>query len=376
MLFYVTTSGYVRPEGDSRPNAVSTAELDATGAMRLVASVPIVHSPMYMRMHPRLPVLYVLERFIPGSRDAVTTAEDRKHNVVATYAVAQDGRLDFVKRTPSGGESPMHLFITDDGSHALIVNPGWPGDPDPPEGHVTVLALGDDGTELRLADSVRWNGPAPVWRRSRPKPYPHSVFLDPAHRRAFVPQLMTDLVLIYEFDRETGTLTPAFQPWVQVSTGAGPRHVAFHPGGRSFYVVNSRDATISVVDYQPEDGTAVVIQTVSNHPADFDGKKDGSHALVSLDGRFLYCSHRESNSIGIFAIDAETGELSPAGRAATGGASPRDFIFADEGRLMLVANQDSNEIATFAVDSETGGLNPTGHVLDVQGRPSCIVVGP
>ena len=44
--------------------------------------------------------------------------------------------------------------------------------------------------------------------------------------------LGADRVFVHELDPERGTLTPGETPFAQESTGAGPRHVAFHPGGR------------------------------------------------------------------------------------------------------------------------------------------------
>ena len=40
-------------------------------------------------------------------------------------------------------------------------------------------------------------------------------------------------VRVYRFDAEKGTLTPNDPPFATVDPGSGPRHLAFHPGGRS-----------------------------------------------------------------------------------------------------------------------------------------------
>jgi 6-phosphogluconolactonase len=38
---------------------------------------------------------------------------------------------------------------------------------------------------------------------------------------------------------------------------------------------------------------------------------------------------------------------------------------------MLVANQDSANVVVFAIDGETGALTPTGDVLEVE-KPRCV----
>lgn len=244
---------------------------------------------------------------------------------------------------------------------------------DPREGHTTAIRLDSDGLPIEVTGSVRYDGPAPLWRE-RPKTYPHAVFADPECKRIFVPQLMTDLVLIYDFDESTGKLRAARQPWVQVSSGAGPRHIAFHPSGRFFYVVNSFDATISAFSYDSVAGLAGIVQTVNVHPDGFTGKKNISHALVGPTGTFLFCSHRTNNSLAVFSINLDTGELELRHRHDSAGARPRDFAFAPSGRMMLVANQKSNEVVSFHVNSSTGALRPTGHRFSTF-SPNCIVFG-
>lgn len=376
MFLYVSNSAFDGgPSGRHPQDALTAVEIDpVSGRMGLVQTIDRMTSPCYMAMHPRSSTLYVLERYEPEGGDAfVSPLSERKSGYLTAFSIAGDGSLEQVSRTRTGGESPVHLSLTPDAEFALVANPGRPPDPDPEVGHVTVLQIEPGGAVRGLVGSVKWDGPPPVWRQARPKAYPHSVFLDPAGARAFVPQLMTDLVVIYNFDATTGLLTPAFQPHVQVSTGSGPRHLAFHPSGKAFYIVNSRNATISVASYDPESGLSAVIQTVSNHPQGFNGPRKSPHAVVSPDGRFLYCANTGHHSIGIFAIDQDTCELEPVGRLATGGRSPRDFTLSADGTLMVVANRGSDEVISCHVDTESGQLTPSGSFLSMY-APNCVVL--
>lgn len=60
-------------------------------------------------------------------------------------------------------------------------------------------------------------------------------------------------------------------------------------------------------------------QVLSAVPDVFTGNSRGAEIAVSADGRFVYASNRGHDSIGIFAIDAATGRLSPTGWEASGG---------------------------------------------------------
>ena len=48
-----------------------------------------------------------------------------------------------------------------------------------------------------------------------------------------------------------------------------------------------------------------------------------------------------SDSLAIYAVDSETGELSPVGHESSQGVGPRDFTIDPSGALLLVANQDT-----------------------------------
>ena len=59
-----------------------------------------------------------------------------------------------------------------------------------------------------------------------------------------------------------------------------------------------------------------------------------------------------------FAVDADTGRLSYAGRLETGGLIPRSFTFDASGSRILVGHQGSGEINIFDLTPEgrlTGG---------------------
>jgi 6-phosphogluconolactonase len=382
VFIYVSGSTLHGPTGADNRDALSAIELDLeSGAMRLVEQHTGMLSPPYMVAHPHLPVLYVLERYLYGADVWGPTPESEREtqrdtDAILAYRISPtDGRLTRAARAWCGGESPIHLQTTKDGAFALITNPGGKKDPDPEEGHVAVLGLGENGDSLDLVWQEHWSQIRPTWRKVRPKTCPHAAFLDPTEEHVFVPQLMSDVVAIYDFDKSSGKMTPSYQPFVSVQSGAGPRHIAVHPTAPFFYLVNSRDATISVVQHLEEEENWRVIQTFDAHPEGLDEARDLSHALVSQDGRFLYYTHRTDNSIGVASIDPVTGRLHARHRTATGGRRPRDFAFSSDGSMLVVANQWSDHIASFHVDADSGLLTATGQTLELF-APNCVVFGP
>ena len=82
-------------------------------------------------------------------------------------------------------------------------------------------------------------------------------------------------------------------------------------------------------------------------------------------------SNRGHDSIAVYAIDAQSGELKRVQIAKTTGQEPRNFVFDPTGRWLIAENQNSDTIVTFAIDQTTGELSPTDKKISV-GKPVCI----
>jgi 6-phosphogluconolactonase len=160
-----------------------------------------------------------------------------------------------------------------------------------------------------------------------------------------------------------------------VAPAAGPRHAAFHPGGRHFYVINELSSTVSAFSYDPATGALSELQTLSTLPAGYAGPSFTAEIAVRPDGKFLYGSNRGHDSIAIFAIDPASGRLTPAGHQSTLGKRPRNFAIDPTGAYLLAANQDSDTIAVFRIDKTSGGLTAVGAPVGVP-RPVSIVFKP
>jgi 6-phosphogluconolactonase len=75
--------------------------------------------------------------------------------------------------------------------------------------------------------------------------------------------------------------------------------------------------------------------------------------------------------VGVHAVDASTGRLTPVQQLSCEGNWPRNFGLAPSGRFLYVANQRSDDITIFRVDTDTGRLTFTGQRVSVP-SPVCI----
>ncbi|HVQ55973.1 MAG TPA: lactonase family protein [Pyrinomonadaceae bacterium] len=293
--------------------------------------------------------------------------QGQKSGAVSAFAIDQrTGSLSFLNKQPSMGGAPCHISISNDGRFALIAN--YIG------GNVAVLPIEERGSLGRSVDVRQHEGKGP--KKQQEAPHAHSVLLDDKNRFAFVNDLGTDKVVIYEFDRDTGKLSPnAAQPFYKARPGAGPRHFKIHNNGRFAFLVNELDMTVTSLHLDAKLGKMSEVQTLSTLPTGYAGTNSCADLHISPDGNFLYASNRGHDSIVSYRIDRKTGSLQLIEHVPTGGRTPRNFAIDPTGSYLLAANQGSDSVVVFGIDRRTGKLSATGHTASVP-SPVCLLMIP
>lgn len=168
-------------------------------------------------------------------------------------------------------------------------------------------------------------------------------------------------VAFYRIDEETGQLS-----WLgeQSTMGRGPAHVSVDPMGRFVYVSNyggGSMASYPVLD----DGSLGEAVSVMQHEGGSMVNEDRqqrpyAHSTIpSPDGRYVYTSDLGMDKIMIYAVDQETGELTPAEQPfaeTEPGSGPRHFAFHPDGEFAYSVEELSSTVTAFRYDASTGGL--------------------
>jgi 6-phosphogluconolactonase len=340
----------------TRAQGISVYRMDvATGALALVQTVPGLLSPSFLALHPTGNYLYAVERH--------WTPERRDVGAVTAFRIeGTTGRLTSLDRRPSGGVSPAHVSVHPSGRFALAAHYG--------SGQVAALPIGPDGCLGGASDIAQHagRGPDPVRQEG---PHAHFVAADPSGRYILACDLGIDRVMVSTLDLASGKLLPNGLPFAQVSSGAGPRHLAFHPSGRYVYVINELDSTLSAFAFDAARGALQILQTVSTLPGGCTGPSHTAQVVVHPSGRFVYGSNRGHDSVVTFAIDATSGRLTLVDHAWSGGKTPRNFNIDPTGTFLLVGNEESDTIVTFRIDRDTGRIAATGQAIESP-SPVCI----
>ena len=178
-----------------------------------------------------------------------------------------------------------------------------------------------------------------------------------------VPDKGLDRVFVFKFDAGRGRLSPAGKGYMDARSGAGPRHMAFHPTREFAWVLNELDSTITTCRWDGTKGILAPVEVTSTLPGDFTGDNQTAEIEFLAASNTLYVSNRGHDSIAMFRVNRSTGVPKAIGWQSTGGEDPRLFMLDPTGRSLYVANLSSSTIKRFDIDSKSGVLGTTRQII-------------
>jgi 6-phosphogluconolactonase len=307
----------------------------------LVAQTP---NPSFIAVDPQRRTLYCVN-------DTESTG------AVSAFSIDPgSGKLAFLNQRSSMGTRPCHLALDGSGRHLVVANHG---------GSLAVLPVAPDG---KL-------GEATDLRRHAGKTHVQGVAFSPDRRFVFACDSGLDVVMAYRLDPGTGKLAPHDPASVTVKSGAGPRRLVFHPGGKFAYVVGELDSTVTAFAYDAKAGTFQNLQALSTLPGYFDGPNRAAELAVHPNGKYLYASNCGHDSVVLFSIDAARGTLTYVEDQSTYGTMPVHFGMDTPGQHLAVANNGSGTILILRAP-ESGRVKPGGNAVKLPGAACAVFVSP
>lgn len=333
---------------------------DASGKLSPIGAVAETTNPSFLAVHPSGKYLYAVNE----------TAKfgDQESGAVSAFSIdRKTGKLKLLNQVASRGTGPCYVSLDKTGRYVLVANYD--------SGTVVVFPVQDDGQLGKYTGYAKHTGQS-VNKERQEGPHAHWIATSPDNQFVLAADLGIDRILVSKFHLKDGAFT-ANKPnsGVKLKAGAGPRHGAFSPSGRFFYVASELNSTVTTYSYNAKEGALHELQVLSTLPKDFSGPNDVAEIAVHPGGKFLYVSNRGRDSLALFSIDPRKGTLKPVADIATQGKTPRSFAIDPSGKFLLAANQESNTIVVFNIDPSTGSLTLMGQVVDVP-SPVCVVFLP
>ena len=332
MVYHFLTGSYAAPEDVG----VCRFSFDPAQGFSLQKGWENFINPSFLLKHPHHPVLYTVEETTP-------------EGTVRAWEL-QGALLRPLGALPTGGGSPCHLALSQDGMQLYVSNYV--------SGSLAVFALNAQGNLSAMTDLKRHSGQGPNAYRQE-GPHVHCALEQDGLLR--VCDLGTDRIEFYQV--RNGKLTEA--GGVALKPGSGPRHLAVHPKlpGQMYCVAELESSVYRLAQRQD---AFEIVQSLSALPDDFSGENTGAALHFSGDGKLLLSSNRGHDSIAVFPVDGD-GKL---GRPVISPcvAEPRDFAVYDD--YVIVGSQRKNEIRAYRLDRDTLRLTDTGFFAETD-CPTC-----
>ena len=337
---------YIGTQDKGANSSVSLCELDlSTGKITLVDTFNNSVAPGYVSISPNKKNLYAIS----------------SDGQLKSFTIGNDKKLTYLNSQPSEGAGPCHISVHPSGKMAFISNYGG--------GSFSAYTLNADGKLNPPTYTEQFTGTGPNTKRQE-KAHAHFATATPNGKYVYVVDLGSDKIMNYVPDLKTGKLTPnPAQPFYSAKPGSGPRHLIIHPNGKSLFLLNELEATLTSCTID-KNGVITSIETYPTLPADFTGNNTSAAIHLHPNNKFVYASNRGHNSISAFKI-LNDGKLEKVDEITKSISVPRDFNIDPTGKYMIVANQDKDNLVVYTIDPQTGKLTFLHESIAVK-APICV----
>jgi 6-phosphogluconolactonase len=338
MINPVYIGTYTKKEGfvDGKANGIYLMNKKTDGALEMVMTVAEITNPSYVIISKDGNNLYAVSELGEGDSDS---------GFIYAYKINDDYSLTELGKLSTEGFAPCHINIDNTDTFVFVSN--YVG------GIVMEYKRNDDGSLTKIA-KLELNEINPL--ENTGNSHAHAVTIPENNQFIYISDLGNDKIWIYDFDQDTGLLTPNQQPFVELTKGAGPRHFEFAPSQKYAYSINELNSTVTTFSYDSISGKLNNLQTISTLPENYEGNNSCAEIAVHPNGKFLYASNRGHNSIAAFEMDQNTGKLQTINHQSTQGDFPRFFTLNENGTMIYVANQNTSTISFLKIQ-ENGSLS-------------------
>lgn len=327
-----------------------------TGNLTLVHQIETL-APSYLALHPNNQYIYACNEL---------------NNTYSAFQVQKNGSLKLINKQNSIGSAPAHVAVHPSGQFLL----GTSYD----DGTFYTFPIqqnGAIGSPNKGVKDPAVNGNSLSSLQGHESPHAHQLIAAINQTQVLGFDLGIDRINVFTLGKDGSLTASEEQPYINVNGGAGPRHGVFSKDGKFFYIVTEEGNFVSVFKYESSLGTFTFVQNIDTLPTNFSKVSYGGEIRISPNGKTLYVTNRVpgtiEGSIAVYKINTSTGKLSLLQIVGSAGEYPRGLNIDPEGKFVYSGNQNSNTIGVFQVNAE-GKLHLTATVN--QPSPADFEFGP
>lgn len=191
------------------------------------------------------------------------------------------------------------------------------------------------GSVIKMPDTVDVHTGKGVNQPRQDMPHTHYVSPSPDGKYIFVTDLGLDKIFVY--DKNLSVISTVDMP-----SGHGPRHLAFHEDGKTVFCVNELASTVSVLDYADD------VLTLKETTSPLAKSAGNTAAAIRAVGNSIFVSHRGDDTVTELNYD---GSLSLKRVYSAYGKGPRD-IWVTENTVICTNEKSGNVTFVSRTDGE------------------------
>ena len=312
------------------------------GVYNIKSGKEIIHTQLprlsYMVRHQRTGLYYATQNGIAKSK------ANRFGNVVVMQK-QHNGTMKVLQTVSVNGITPCHLSISPCGKYLYTANYS--------SGNISEFKI-SEGKLIFPPRQIQHQGSSVTKRQAAP--HPHFVGFNPKTQELFVCDLGTDEIVIY--DKKLNV-----KDKLKLAPGSGPRHLAFSPDGKTIYVANELNSTVS--SFSQTAAGWKMITTRSCRPANPAARKNFPGAIkITACGRFFFVTNRGDDTLAMFETLAD-GNFRLIKNVPAQGQYPSDILFCDNEKTVITVNLKNGTAARFQLDKAAADLIPTGETFSI-----------
>jgi 6-phosphogluconolactonase len=283
---------------------------------------------------------------------------------VESFKILEDGGLERINKASTN--SMRGCYLSTDYDDKFLFCAGYH------DGKITVLRLNQEtGAVGAITEEVFHKGLGSIAEKSF-RPHISCVKMTRDNKYLLAADLGIDYVNVYKVDHLRGTLRQV--DIIRCDINSAPRHLKFSEDGKFLYVISEMKNCIDVYSYHEENNLPFfdLIQTVPTSDK-YEVKGVAASALnISFDGKYILASTAGENSVTLFDINEETGELTRVFCLPISGEYPKDASLFPDNKHLVSLNHESNTMTFFTVDYDNKCIIMNGKEIEIK-QPNCII---
>jgi 6-phosphogluconolactonase len=302
-------------------------------------------APSYLSLHPNNQYIYACNEL---------------NNTYSSFKLSKDGTLQFINKQASIGDAPAFVEVHPAGKFLLGTSYN--------DGTFWTYPIDQNGAIGNANKAVKdssVNGNSLASLQGHESSHAHQLI--PAFNQSQLLgfDLGIDRINVFDLGADGSLNQSPTQPYINVNSGAGPRHGVFSKDGKFLYAITEEGNTVLVFKYDASLATFTFVQSIDTLPATFTKVSYGGEIRIAPNGKTLYITNRVfgayQGSIAVYKIATSSGKLSLIQTVGSAGEYPRGLNIDPEGKFVYCGNQNSNTIGVFKTDAQ-GKLKLTATV--------------